>query len=286
MTSAAASSTTPSPATRPDVPAGHYRLRDVLRAEWTKVRSVRSTMWTLGITVVAIIGIGALASYFTAHNWAHRSLQDRLAFDPTGRSLAGFFFGQIALGVLGVLVMSAEYTTGTIRATLAAVPRRPLVLVAKVLVFGVVAIIVAEVASFVAFEVGQQLMQSTHEAATLRQPGVLRAVIGDGLVLVVLGLLALGLASIIRHTAGAIAAFVGMLLVLPLIIQAFPTSVTHAVNRYLPLVIGENMTRTRLHASAFGGGPLFSPWIGFGILCGYTVAILIIGGLLLQRRDA
>lgn len=275
-----------SPTTRPDAPAGHYSLLQVVRAEWTKIRSVRSTMWTLGVTVVAIVGIGALASYFTAHNWATRPLQDRIAFDPTGRSLAGFFFGQIALGVLGVLVVSAEYTTGTIRATLAAVPRRPLVLVAKVLVFGIVAVVVAEIASFAAFELGQQLMQSTHEAATLGQPGVLRAVVGDGLVLVVLSLLALGLATILRHTAGGIAAFVGILLVLPLIIQAFPASVTHAVDRYLPLVIGELMTQTRLHARDFGGGPLFSPWVGFGILCAYTAGVLVVGGILLQRRDA
>lgn len=274
------------PAARPDVRAGHYRLPHVLRAEWTKMRSVRSTMWTLAVTVVAIVGLGAAASAVTAHTFAHRSLQDRLTFDPTGISLGGFFFGQIALGVLGVLIVSAEYTTGTIRATLSAVPRRPLVLVAKVVVFGVVAVVVAEIASFAAFALGQQLLQSTHQAATLGQPGVLRAVVGDGLVLVILSLFAMALATIIRHTAGAIAAFVAILLVLPLVLQAFPSSVIHAVNRYLPLVIGENMTRTRLHTADFGGGPLFSPWVGFGILCGYTVALLVVGGILLQRRDA
>lgn len=269
-------------------PPGHYGMLGIVRSEWTKMRSVRSTVWTLAVTIVAVVGIGALSTWLTARNWSHRGLAERLAFDPTGRSLAGLFLGQIALGVLGVLVMSAEYTTGTIRATLAAVPRRPLVLVGKVVVFGAVALVTAEVITFAAFELGQQLLKGTTPYATLGQPGVLRAVSGAGLILAVLGLFALGLATIIRHTAGSIAAFVGLLLVLPLIIQAFPTSVSNAVDRYMPLVIAEHMTLTRAHGGAFGGGggPAFSPWVGFGLLCGYAVAALVIGAVLLQRRDA
>lgn len=266
--------------------SGHYTLVDVIRFEWTKMRSVRSTMWTLGITVLAVVGIGILSTWLTARNWDHRTLADRLTFDPTSRSLAGLFLGQIALGVLGVLVMTAEYTTGTIRATLAAVPHRTTMLLAKILVYGVTALAVGEVITFAAFEIGQQFLKGTTPYATLGQPGVLRAVAGAGLVLGVLGLFALGLATIIRHTAGAIAAFVGLLLVLPLIIQAFPASVTSAVDRYMPLIIAEHMASVRLGAHAFGIGPLFSPWAGFGILCGYTVLTLIVGALTLNRRDA
>jgi ABC-2 type transport system permease protein len=266
--------------------SGHYTLLGVVRSEWTKLRSVRSTVWTLAITVVGVVGIGALSTYVTAQNWDHAGFADRVAFDPTARSLAGLFLGQIALGVLGVLVMSAEHTTGTIRATLAAAPRRWMVLVGKVVVYGAVAVVTGEVITFAAFELGQRLLEGTTPYATLSQPGVLSAVLGAGLILAVLGLFALGLATIIRHTAGAIAAFVGLLLVLPLVIQAFPASVSRALDRYMPLIIAEHMASTRLSAADFGGGPLFGPWAGFGLLCLYTVVTLALGCYLLERRDA
>jgi ABC-2 type transport system permease protein len=102
----------------------------------------------------------------------------------------------------------------------------------------------------------------------------------------VLGLFALGLATIIRHTAGALTAYVGLLLVLPLILQAFPVSFQHATLKFMPLVIGEHMASTKLSANDFGGGVLLSPWVGFGFLCGYTVVALVVGGILMQRRDA
>ena len=159
-------------------------------------------------------------------------------FDPISTSLIGVIVSQFAIGVLGVLVMSAEYGTGTIRATLSAAPRRPLVLVAKVIVFGVVALVVAEVVSFLAFFVGQALLTAPAPHATLSSPGAWRAVVGSGLYVAVLGLFSLGLATIIRHTAGAISAFVGILLVLPLIVQALPTSLSLDVRRFLPDRIG------------------------------------------------
>ena len=265
---------------------GHYGPLHQMRSEWTKLRTVRSTMWTLLSTVVAVVGIGAIATAVTAAHWRTGGIGDRIGFDPTARSLAGLFLGQIAIGVLGVLAMSAEYGSGTIRATLAAVPNRPLVLVCKAVVFGVVALVTSEVLSFTAFLVGQALLKGSTPYATLGQPAVLRAVGGAGLVLAVIGLLALGLATIIRHTAGAISAFVGLLLVLPLIIQAFPASISHPVIKFLPLVIAENMAATSAVGRDFGGATPFSPWIGFGILCAYAAASLVIGGVLLVRRDA
>lgn len=277
--------------------AGRYGPLQLLRAEWTKLRSVRSTMWTLGVTVVVVIGIGALASWVTARQWKTGGLGDHFNFDPTARSLAGLFFGEIAVGVLGVLVMSAEYSSGTIRATFAAAPRRPLVVACKAAVFAVVTVVASEIITFVAFFVGQVLMKGATPysvgpvlvhlpTASLGQPGVTRAVVGAGLVLSLAGLFALSLATIIRHTAGAIAAYVGSLLVLPLILQAFPSSVQHAVLRFLPLVIAENMASTRPTRAAFGGSPVFSAWVGFGIFAGYVVALFIIGTVLLVRRDA
>ncbi len=288
-----------------DEPPGRVGLRRAMAAEWTKLWSVRSTMWTLAATVVAVVGLCALGTGTVSPS--------EIIEDPTRRSLIGIFLGQLIFGVLGVLVMSAEYGTGTIRATLSAVPRRPLVLTAKVLVFGAVAVVVSEILAFSAFAVGQAILSAKHAvgskaaavqhaqqfgvklphniqavlttgSASLGQPGVLRAVIGAGLYLTVLGLLALGLATIIRHTAGAISAFVGVVLVLPLIVQALPASISNAVARYLPANIGLVMFSTAGAPDRIGYA--FSPWTGFAILLLYTVVILAIGCWVLVRRDA
>lgn len=288
-----------------DEPPGRVGLRRAMAAEWTKLFSVRSTLWTLVATGVAVIGLSALST-------GVRSASD-IVDDPTRLSLIGIFLGQLIFGVLGVLVMSAEYGTGTIRATLSAVPRRPVVLGAKILVFGAVALVVSEIFSFAAFAIGQAILSVKHAvgtsaaatqgaqhlgvrlphslqgflsggSASLGQPGVLRAVVGAGLYLAVLGLMALGLATIIRHTAGAISAFVGLVLVLPLIVQALPASISDAVARYLPANIGLVMFST--HEIPDRIGPAFSPWTGFVLLVLYTVAILGIGCWVLVHRDA
>ena len=284
---------------------GRAGLGRAMAAEWTKLWSVRSTMWTLVATAGAVVGLCVLGTGTVSPS--------EIIDDPTRRSLIGIFLGQLIFGVLGVLVISAEYGTGTIRATLSALPRRPVVLTAKVLVFGAVAIVVSEILAFSAFAVGQAILSAKHAvgssafatqraqqlgvkiphnlqavlptgSASLGQAGVLRAVVGAGLYLAMLGLLALGLATIIRHTAGAISAFVGVVLVLPLIVQALPTSISDAVARYLPANIGLVMFSTEsvpdriVHA--------FSPWTGFAILLLYTVVILGIGCWVLVRRDA
>ena len=289
-----------------DTPPGHVGLRRAMAAEWTKLWSVRSTMWTLVATGVAVIGLCALSTGTVNAS--------EIIEDPTRRSLIGIFLGQLIFGVLGVLVISAEYGTGTIRATLSAVPRRAVVLGAKVLVFGAVAVVASEIFTFTAFAVGQAILsvknavgastavaQRAHQlglkvphniqgvlsssgSASLGQPGVLRAVVGAGLYLAVLGRLALGLGTIIRHTAGAISAFVGVVLVLPLIVQALPTSISNAVARYLPANIGLVLFST--HGLPDRVGPAFSPWSGFALLVLYTVVVLGIGCWVLVHRDA
>ena len=286
-------------------PPGRVGLRRAMAAEWTKLWTVRSTAWTLVATGVAVVGLCALSTGTV--NPAE------VIEDPTRRSLVGIFLGQLIFGVLGVLVMSAEYGTGTIRATLSAVPRRPVVLSAKILVFGAVALVASEIFAFAAFGIGQAILSGKHAAgpaalakrahefglkvppdvqhvlvgsgsASLGQPGVLRAVVGAGLYLAVLGLLALGLATIIRHTAGAISAFVGIVLVLPLLVEALPASISNAVARYLPANIGLVLFST--HDLPDRVGPAFSPWAGFGLLVLYTVVILVLGCWVLVRRDA
>jgi hypothetical protein len=275
------------PAGVPAIPRAFDRQRHPLlsasRSEWTKLRSVRSTLWSLATTVVLTVGIGVLATAVVAARWQQLSLADRVTFDPVQQSLTGLLFAQLSIGVLGVLVMSAEYGTGTIRTTLAAVPDRPRVLLAKVLVFGLVALAVSEILSFAAFFIGQALLSGSAPSASIGSPGALRAVIGGGLYLALLGLLALGLAAIVRHTAGAISLFVGILLILPLILQALPTSIINAVGKFLPANIGSVITSTRPHIDEH---TRFPPWAGIGLLAGYAAAALLLGAWQLVRRDA
>jgi ABC-2 type transport system permease protein len=262
------------------MPSGRYGLSGVLKSEWTKLRSVRSTMWTLGITVVLGIGISALVTWQTRSHWSTMSLVSQQTFDPAQTSLVGLFVGQFAIGVLGALVLSAEYGTGTIRATFSAAPRRPMVLLAKAAVFGAVALVVAEIVAFVAFFLGQALLSAPATHATLSTPGALRQVVGGGLYIAILGLFALGLAAIVRHTAGAICAYLGIILMVPIIIAFLPSSIQIDVRRFLPDRIGATMI------SATSDPHLFSPWIGLLLLCGYAAAVLVVGGVMLVRRDA
>jgi hypothetical protein len=206
-------------------------------------------------------------------------------FDPTSVSLTGLLFGQLAMGVLGGLTVSAEYGSGSIRATFAAVPRRPVVLAAKAVVFGVLAFLVCESLSFASFFVGQAILSGSAPTATLAQHEVLRAVIGGGLFLTVLGLFALGLAAIIRHTAGAITTFVAILLILPLVVSAFPAKIGWPIGRYLPATIGSAMTSVTSLGAHDSFLPAFPFWHGFALMCAYAVGANVIGGFLMVRRD-
>ena len=195
---------------------GSYGFRSVARMEWLKLRSVRSTGWILLVFAAGMIGLAIL---LMAHqHWATMSPANRASFDPTNNSFAGLAIGQLALGVLGALVITTEFSSGMIRATLAAVPRRPLLLAAKAAVLGAVALAAGEILAFSAFAIGEVVLRSPAPHATLGQPGVLRAVLMAGAYPALIALIGLGLGAIIRHTAGAICAVVGILFVLPLIL--------------------------------------------------------------------
>ncbi len=259
------------------LPPGRYSLLDQMRSEWTKLVSVRSTIWTLGLTIVIGIGVSAIATAETRSHWASNA---HFGFDPTSLSLTGVFVAQLIIGVLGVLVMSVEYGTGTIRATLSATPRRPGVLFAKASVFGAVALVVSMVTAFLSFFVGQALLTSPAVHATLSSPDALREIVGTGIYLFLIGLFALGLAVLIRHTAGAISAFVGILLVLPSVLQALPNSLQHDIIKFTPSRIGVAVLSRGNHPFAF------SPWVGLAVLAGYTAALLVIAGVKFTTRDA
>jgi ABC-2 type transport system permease protein len=255
-------------------------MRGLLRSEWTKLRTVRSTTWALGSTAFIGIAVSAIVAGVTRAHWVTESAAARAAFDPVEVSLVGAYLGgSLVLGILGILVTSSEYASGTIRATLAAEPRRPMVLAAKVLVFTAVSLIIAEVTSFASFLLAQAILTSPARHATLSSPGALRAVAGVGLFLCVSGLLALGIAAVVRYTAGAISTYVFVQLVLPIILEAFPSSLQHQIDRFLPAEIGSVM----INDSAPGA---FGPWAGFFVLCGYAVAVLALGTVCLVRRDA
>ncbi len=273
----------PTRAGLPPAQGRRIRVPSVLASEWIKMRSVRSTGWSIFAMTLITIGVAIIAGVTVTHQWNTFSLPDKITFDPTGLSLRGLLFSELVIGVLGVLVISAEYGTVTIRATLSAVPHRPLVLAAKAAVFAALALVVGEILSFGAFFLCQALLSSPAPHATLSQPGVLRAVVGGGLLVPIFGLFALGLGAIVRHTAGAITAYVGAFLVLPLIVESLPSSLSHPVLKFMPFAIINTMTSTR---GQFDFGPTFSPWTGFAVMCAYAAAALLIGGWLMVRRDA
>ncbi len=261
-------------------PEGHYRASGSLQSEWTKLRTVRSTVWTLVALVVGSIAVSIIACAETASHWSTVSVADKIGYDPTNLSLSGFALGQIAIGVLGVLIITAEYSTGTIRATLAAVPNRPMVLATKAAVFGGVALLVGEAVAFIAFLSGQSLLSGRAPNAALSQSGVLQAVVLAGVYVAGLGLVAMGLGAIIRHTAGAISALVGLIFIVPLILQAFPSSIKNSLSQYFPSDVGSAMASVHRQAHTL------SPLAAFGVLCAYVVVSLGIGTWLMVRRDA
>jgi ABC-2 type transport system permease protein len=264
----------------------------VIRAEWIKLRSLRSTWNSLLVTVVFVVGLGVLFSALRAHRFNQENANVRFhgpgaigglerILDPTLVSLRGVFLAQLAIGVLGVLVITGEYSTGMIRSSLAAVPRRYPVLLAKALVFGVTALVLTEVAAFLAFLLGQQALKSTHLQASLSTPNALRAVIGAGLYLTLIGLLAVGLGFVIRNTAGAIAGVFGIVLVLPLLANALPTPYSTDVSKYLPLNAGTQILMTGDYDHNMLG-----PWAGIAVTALYAVVALAVGLIVLMRRDA
>jgi len=283
---------------------GRAGLATQVRSEWTKLRSVRSTWICLLIVLVAGVGLSALVSNIEAGHWSHLGLADRATFDPVRFSQTGSFLSQFVVGVLGALVITSEYATGSIRTTLAITSKRPTVLAAKLLVIGAVILVVAEVTAFASFFVGQAVLLShgakalpagssiltqIHSSAipyvSLADGGALRAVFLSGVYLFLLALLACAIGFVLRHTAGAIAAFVGVLLVLPLIVSVLPSSVSQSFEKYLPSNLGLAMTLVTTRKTDFAG-VLFTPWTATFLLAVYVVVAVVLATWLLVQRDA
>jgi ABC-type transport system involved in multi-copper enzyme maturation permease subunit len=255
-------------------PPGRYGLKQVIRSEVAKITTLRSTLWTLLITLAGMTVVTAIAT----NSVLHRSADWYQGFDPTNQAMAGLLIGVLTMGVFGVMVVTGEYSSGTIRTSLASTPRRPLLLAAKVIVAGAAMLALCEALSFACFALGQAILSGGGApSAHLGQPGVARAVLLSGLFLALFGLLGIGIGALIRNTAGAISAYVGVTFLLPLLLQQLSGNPA----RYTPVQILSNSVATTVKDH----GQL-SPTIGLVLMIAYTTAALVAGAAVFMSRDA
>jgi ABC-2 type transport system permease protein len=250
----------------------------VIRSEWIKFTTLRSTWITLILSMIGTIGIGALASWGTNNRWSHLHADDIANFSAVSRSLFGVNLAQLAVGVLGVLIITGEYATGMIRATLSAVPKRMPVLWAKLTVVSGIMFVTSLVSALIAFFIGQALLE-THGVG-IGAPHAVRAIFGAALYLTVIGVLAMGIGFAVRSTAGGIATVFGLLLVIPGLGNALPSSWQPHVLPYLPSNAGQPLFELHPDAGSLG------PWTGLLVMCLWAAAAVLAGALRLRGRDA
>jgi ABC-2 type transport system permease protein len=295
---------------------GRAGLVGTMRSEFTKLRSVRSTYWTIAALFIVSVGIAAIAGAAIAAN-LHNNPANKAGMDSTQAVLGGFFeLGQLVIAVLGALVITSEYSTGMIRTSLTAMPRRGNVYAAKLIVFTAVTLVVTVVTSFVAFFVGQALLSGSGVSASLLHsatvpanaitnppaggpgsgppvvtfsgtigisPGaVLTAIIGSALFVTSVALIAFGLGAIIRHSAGAITSAIGLMFVVPIIVQLLPNTWRWDIMRFFPDEAGRVLSVTIGQSNPH----LWSAWPQFGVTLLYAAALLAVGGYLFRKRDA
>ena len=263
---------------------GRVTQRRVALSEWTKLLSLRSTRYTLLAGIAATIAFAVIPALINASRWSTMSLHDKLSFNPLETTLIGVNLAQLALGALGVLVISGEYSTGMIRSTFAAVPRRLPVLWAKAGVFGAVTLVLALPAMLIAFFSAQAILHghsvAGHDIAlSISDPGVARAVIGGALYLTLAGLFGLSLGAIFRNTAAGISTFAGILFVVPPLLDVLPSSWNNAISPYLPSKAGQAIMQIGNPAHTLG------PWTGIALFAGYTALTMAAAAVLLKRRD-
>jgi len=253
--------------TVPRAPAGHYRFRQAARMEWIKLRTLRSVRWALLLALAGMIAIGITAGFNTKNPHS----------DVTNNILVGGALGSVIFAVLGVLVMTSEYSSGTIHSTLTAIPRRTLLLAAKASVFGLVALAAGELVTFADFLAGAAFVRAGVPRPALSQPDVLRAVVLSGAYLCLIGLIGLALGAIIRHGAATVGVVLALIFVAPLAGLALTPA-----GKFLPELIYANSLGATQPVPGFS----LSPWAGLGIIAAYTAGLLMVSGWLLVRRDA
>jgi ABC-type transport system involved in multi-copper enzyme maturation permease subunit len=249
-------------------------------SEWTKLRSLRSTRWSLLVAVLLGVGFPLLFATILSHRWSHLSPRERADRNPLDVALSGVHVSQLAIGVLGVLVISGEYSTGMIRSTFLAVPKRLPVLWAKAGVFAVVSFALMLPTVLIAFFGSQAILGNHHILQiSFSHPGVARTVIGGAVYLMLVGVFALGLGAIVRNTAGGIALFAAIMFVIPPLLNILPSDWYDAINPYLPSTAGDAIF------SLTHGKDTLAPWPGFALFAGYTALSLAVAAVLLVRRD-
>jgi ABC-2 type transport system permease protein len=256
------------------LPSGRYGLRQIVRSEFTKMRTLRSTWWSFLVMTVGMIGVTVL----TVEGDTHKNASWYQGFDPTNQAMSGLALGALVIGVLGALAVTGEYGSGTVRSSLMATPDRRKFVLGKVIVLGVVALVVSEVLTFACFFVGQLILShGGAPSASLGQSGVFTAVALSGAFLALLGLMALGLGLIVRHTAGAIAFYVAVTILVPILIGRLPGQPA----RFSPIGILANSVSVVDRQP----GQLSAP-LGFVLMLLYGAVALLVGQFLLSRKDA
>jgi ABC-2 type transport system permease protein len=277
MTSTTATTTTHDRTAGGTAPAaGLVTLPHVFRSELIKLRSVRSTAWTLLVAALSIVGFGVVGAWSVL---LHTRVPDPPLLDPTGGALSGVSPAMFAVAVLGLLSVTGEYATGTIKTSLTAVPRRSMLLLGKALALACLTLPVVLLSTVVAFFSAKVLLGANDVAVSLGSPGVLRAVVGAALSTAVLAVLAAGFGWVFRRTAGAMAVLFAVMVLLPLPVMLLPGPIAAAVGPYLPGSVATALSQVV-------GDPALPPWAAFGVFVGYAVVMLAAGALTLRRRDA
>lgn len=266
----------PSPAQREVVTQAR-----VVHSEWAKLWSLRSTRWSIAVAFISMAALGIVVSSINMSRWSTMTQYDQLHYDAIDRSLAGINFAQLAIGVLGVLVITGEYSTGMIRSSFMAVPRRLPVLWAKIGVFSAVTFVLILVGAFISFLISAPIVHA-HVPVSISQPHALRAVVGTALVMAVLAVACVSIGALIRNTAGGIATFAAIYFALPGIVEVLGTSIKNSVSPYLP----SSAAATLYTATPDPGSHSLSPWGGFALFCGYTLVTLVVAAYLMRKRDA
>lgn len=263
---------------------GRVTQARVVLSEWTKFRSLRSTRYTLLAGIAATIVFAIVPAVINAVRWPTMSIQDKITFNPLETSVIGVGVAQLAVGVLGILVITGEYSTGMISATFCAVPKRLPVLWAKAIVFGAITLVLSVPSMVIAFFSAQAILAGhtlfgRDIAVSISDPGAARVVLGGALYLTVIGLFALGIGAILRSTAGGISAFAGIVFVFPPLLDVLPTSWNDAISPYLPSNAGQAIMQFGSASDSLG------PWTGFALFTAYTAATITAAAVLLRRRD-
>lgn len=249
------------------------RARDVLTSEWTKLRSLRSTFWTLLIAAVTAVGGSVVLAFATRAT-------GRTPFDPLGSIFVGWLeYPVLAVGILGVLVFTSEYTTGQIRTTFAAVPQRRAVLVAKAGVIGIVTLSVGEILAFVSFFLSEVILSGHKDSLSISHPGVLGAVLAAGFALFAVAMVGVGLGAIVRQTAGAVVALPAIIY-LPLITLSLPTPWNDRIGEFTMLMAANQVIS--LHPQP----AMLSPDLSMLVLAAWPAVLLIVAGMMITRKDA